>query len=171
MTKGLAQFIGSDPTHVHLGRFIAGVIYALQEYDHLVAATPKQRQTDLFYSNELQQLLSGFQTSTPPPRNWLRGFFYNAAAMRLDAAWERSLRVILKDTTKKGNLSTLYNTLRRSDEPTLAEFDKSSCKRVRDEVNDLKHRDQGPADDIREDSEILREGLKELLDLLRRRAP
>jgi hypothetical protein len=143
-------------------------MYALEEYDRLATAAPKQTQTDSFYSNELKQLLSAIQDGEAPPPNWLRGFFYNAAVMRLDAAWERSLRVILKDTTKKGNLRELYNKLRGS-EPTLPEYDDSICNQVRNEVNDLKHQDKGPSEDIRENPEVLREGLKQLLDLLNRR--
>jgi hypothetical protein len=130
MTTDLTQIIGSDSAHVHLGRFIAGVMYALAEYDRLATVAPKQRQTDSFYSNELKHLLSAIQDAEAPPPNWLRGFFYNAAVMRLDAAWERSLRVILKDPTKKGNLKKLYNKVRGS-RPTLPEYDDSICNRVR----------------------------------------
>jgi hypothetical protein len=145
--------------------FIAGVMYALEEYNRLATVAPKQKQTESFYSKELEHLLSAVQDAKALPTNWLRGFFYNAAAMRLDAAWERSLRVILKDSTKKRNLRKLYNKVRGS-KPSLPEYDDSICNQVRNEVNDLKHQDKGPSEDIRENPEVLREGLKQLLDLL-----
>ena|SRR5215471_9151118 len=160
---GLSQFVDSDAAHVHLSRFIAGVMYALEEYERLATIVPKHKQTDSFYCNELKHLLSAIQDRKAPPPNWLRGFFYNAAVMRLDAAWERSLKIILK--TKKGNLRELYKKLRRRN-PTLPEYDDSICKRVRKEVNDLKHQDKGPSEDTRENPAILREALKQLLDLL-----
>ncbi len=95
MATALTQLAGSDVEHVHLGRFIGGVMYALEEYHRLATAVPKQPRSNQFYSDELNHLLSAIQGAVAPPPNWLRGFFYNAAVMRLDAAWERSLRVIL----------------------------------------------------------------------------
>ena len=104
MATALTQLAGSDDKYVHLVRFICGVIYDFEEYTRLETDAPKQAQSDKFYSNELKHLMSAIQGAVAPPPNWLRGFFYNAAVMRLDAAWERSLRVILQDTTTKGNL-------------------------------------------------------------------
>ncbi len=87
--------------------------------------------------------------------------------MRLDAAWERSLRIILQDTTTQ-SLKDLYKKLRES-EPALPEYDNSVCRQVREEVNALKHQAKGPSDDIREKPKVLRDGLEQLLSLLNRR--
>ena len=88
--------------------------------------------------------------------------------MRLDAAWERSLRVILQDTTKKNhNLKYFYDKLRKN-ERDLPEYGNSICKLVRDEVNGLKLQDKGPLEDIREKPKVLREALEQLLILLKK---
>jgi len=164
----LTRLADSDAEHIHLGRFIGGVVYALEEYDRLALVAPKEPKSDKFYSDEVQNLLSSIQGGVNPPANWLRGFFYNAAVMRLDAAWERSIRVILRDNNKKSNGPGLYKKLCRS-EPALSEYNDSMFKRVRKEVNALKHEHQGPSVDIRENPEVLREGLEQLLGLLKRR--
>jgi len=163
MSAVLSQLARSDPKNIHLYRFIGGVLYALGEYDHLATMETKQAQSDQFYSDELQSLL---KDSDSPPLNWLRGFFYNAAVLRLDAAWERSLRVLLDGTTK-GDLRELYNKLRNKEQFLhLPEYDKAPCKLVREEVNDLKHQVAGPSEDMRERPEVVKDGLKQLLDLL-----
>ena len=164
----LAELTGPDAERIHLGRFISGVVYALQQYERLAIAAPKKTQSNEFYQNELMGLLIALQGGVAPPSNWLRGFFYNAAIMRLDAAWERSLLVVLRDTSKKANGPELYKKLCQS-EPTLPDYDNSIFKQVRREVNALKHNDEGPSEDIREEPAILRKGLEELLSLLKRR--
>lgn len=162
----LEQLAKAGSEHVHLCRFIAGVAYALDRYGRLAAVAPKQERSDEFYADETLQLLMAMSRAVDPPANWLRGFFYNAAIMRLDAAWERSLRTILRDTTG-ANGRTLYGRLRDA-EPTLPAYNDSVFKQVRKEVNALKHRDQGASEDIREKPEVVQQGLKELLTLLER---
>lgn len=161
----LLELASSDPKNVHLYRFIGGVLYALEEYDRLATTAPKLAQSDRLYSDELTHLLKDF--SAPPP-NWLRGFFYNAAVMRLDAAWERALRVLLNDTTTQGNLKSLYDKLPKAD-LSLPEYNNAICNTVRLEVNALKHTDTGPSEAMREKPEVLQDGLKQLLDLLHQR--
>ena len=164
----LAELAGPDAERIHLGRFIGGVVYALQQYEHLAIATPKEIQSDEFYQNEFMGLLRALQGGLAPPSNWLRGFLYNAALMRLDAAWERSLLVVLRDTSKKANGPELYKKLCQS-EPTLPDYDNSIFKQVRRELNALKHKAEGPSGDIREEPAILRTGLEDLLSLVKRR--
>lgn len=168
MATTLTQLGKSDAQHVHLYRFVWGVLYALEEYERLATIAPKQTQSDQSYSDEFKHLQKAFQDSVAPPPSWLRGFFYNAAVMRLDAAWERSLRVILNKTTMKGNLEELYKCL-RTKEPTLPEYEQAICKQVRAEVGFLKHQDTGPSEDMRERPEVVRDGLKQLVDLLHRK--
>lgn len=163
----LEQLVKTGSENVHLGRFIAGVAYALEQYERLAAIVPKQDRSDEFYSDETLQLLSSIRRPVEPPANWLRGFFYNAAIMRLDAAWERSLRVILRDTTD-ANGPTLYAQLLPT-EPTLPAYESSIFKQVRKEVNALKHKLEGASEDIREKPEVVQQGLEELLALLERR--
>jgi hypothetical protein len=162
----LEHLARADSEHVHLSRLVAGVAYALEEYDRLVDIAPKLDRPNEFYAREALQVLDALRTAANPPANWLRGFFYNAAVMRLDAAWERSLRVVLQDKTK-ANGPALYNLLRQS-EPTIPQYDDSIFKRVRVEVNHLKHRDEGPPQETREQPEIVRQGLQQLLALLER---
>ncbi len=73
MAAALTQLADSDAKYVHLGRFIGGVMYALEEYTRLETAAPKQTQSDKFYSNELKHLMSAIQGAIAPPPDWLRG--------------------------------------------------------------------------------------------------
>jgi hypothetical protein len=160
----LIRLAASSSERVHLGRFIAGVFYAIEEYDRLAIVAPKQTQTGEFYSQELLDVLSAIESPTPPPTNWLRGFFFNAAIMRLDAAWERALRIILSDTSKNSKGPDLYNRVYG-----VGAYTGSIFERIRTEVSALKHNIEGPKEDIREKKEVLLDGLAELLNLVKER--
>lgn len=165
----LENLISNSPEHIHLWRFIAGAVFALQTYDNLAERWSKSEQSDEFYAQEALDVLSSLRSNTTPSANWQRGFFYNAAVMRLDAAWERSLRIILAEPND-GDGPGLYERL-RSMEAGMAAYDDSRFSRVRKEVNGLKHQVQGAREAIREQPEILRGCLQDLLVLIARRFP
>jgi len=148
--------------HLHLSRLIAGVVYALEEYNRLAILAPKEPQTDQYYLDELQHLLSVFQSAAGPPNNWLRVFFYNDGILRLDAAWEWTLRIIKKDV--KTSARVLYNKIFVYETYTGSIF-----QQVRTEVNVLKHDFRGLLEEIRENPAILSEGLVQLLSLVKQR--
>ena len=167
--SALETLIHNAPEHIHLWRFIEGAVFALQSYDDLAVRSSKSEQTDEFYRNEAVEMLMNLRSNTPPPPNWLRGFFYNAAVMRLDAAWERSMRIILAEPND-GDGPGLYERLRHT-KAGMAAYDDSRFSRVRKEVNALKHQGQGARDAIREQPEVLRGCLQDLLVLLERNFP
>ena len=155
----LNRLTRSSPRHIHLWPFLSGVAYALDEYDGLAASAPKGKMTDEAYLQETLAVLAAVGTGVAPPTNWLRGFIYNAAITRLDAGWERSLRAILGDGSKT-NGRTLYNKVRTSVAPQLPPYSSSSFKAVRDEVNGLKHYQEGAPEAIRENPTVLRGGFQ-----------
>jgi len=159
----LTQLAASGAEQLHLSRFIAGVIYALEEYERLTIISPKRLQTDQFFSEELQNLLNSIESTLPPP-NWLRGFFYNAAIMRLDAVWERTLRIILIDDRFEVDGSDLYERVFVNQK-----YYGSIFHHMRTEVNHLKHRFGGLPNAVRENPTVLRDGLTELLSLVKQR--
>ena len=158
----LRRLMHDAPEHIHLWRFIAGVAYAMEQYERLAVLSPKVDRSDQFYVDQTLSVLENLNTGAEPERDWLRGFFYNAGLMRLDAAWERSLRTILG---KKGAGPTLYNFL-RADDPALPEYKSSLFGSVREEVNALKHDEKGAPEELRERSNVQRESLWQLLALL-----
>lgn len=161
----MRRLMHDTPEHMHLWRFIVGVVYALEKYERLAVFSPKVERSNQFYIDQTLSVLEKLNTGTEPEADWLRGFFYNAGLMRLDAAWERSLQTIFG---KKGNGPTLYDLLRASD-PGLPEYKGSLFESVREEVNALKHDEEGASEKLRERPNILRESLWQLLSLLERR--
>jgi hypothetical protein len=167
-THAIEKLIKSKEDHIHLWRFLSGAVFALKKYDHLAATWPKSNEPDETYKEEALKALASIQANTEPPGPWLRGFFYNAAVMRLDAAWERSIRVILAYSRQWDGAPRLYGRLRKID-PDLPKYDKSRFKLVRDEVNALKHAKHGASEQDREKPEILHGALEDLLVLLHRK--
>ena len=161
----MRRLMHAAPEHIHLWRFIAGVAYALEQYERLAVLSPKVDRSDQFYVDQMLSILENLNTGAEQEGGWLRGFFYNAGLMRLDAAWERSLRTILG---KKGNGPELYNLL-RADDPALPEYTGSLFESVRKEVNELKHDEHGASEKLRERPNIQRESLWQLLALLEHR--
>jgi len=167
-THTLQELIQKKEDHIHLWRFVAGVVFALDHYDLLSKRYPSSAKPRSYKSESLN-LLRAISAGAEPPGNWQRGFFYNSAIMRLDAAWERSIHAILNSPeTKQLSAKQLWRDLRRI-EPSLPAYDKSKFKPVRDEVNALKHDVGGAPEPIRERPDVLREGLEALLLLLERR--
>ena len=167
-TSVLDRLMNNKEEHIHLWRMIAGAVFAVKKYNDLKSTWPKSDQTNEFYKAEALEVLTSIQANTEPPGSWLRGFYYNAAVMRLDAAWERSIRIILSYSRQRDGAPELYKRLRKI-ESHLPKYNKSQFRLIRDEVNALKHAKHGAAEQIRERPEILDGALEDLLTLLDKR--
>lgn len=159
----LDNLAAQAPKHVHLWRFVAGTVFALQRYETIHPASAPTA-----YEAETSELLGALRRGDNPPPLWLKGFFYNAALMRLDAAWERGLRVLLNvDEKERLDGPKLYERLLVTT-PSLPVYKDSAFCAVRIEVNNLKHR-AGGVDEPWEKPVVLHEGLNALVLLLRDR--
>ena len=146
------------PDHFHLWRFLAGALYAYSRY--CAAGTEVGERTDAFYRAEARTVLEALRHNVDPPGTWQRGFFYNAAIMRLDAAWERSLQILLNQSRGKG--PALYEAL-QSQVESLPPYEESAFRAVRREVNALKHQPKGAPEGLRENPMAIKNGITVLL--------
>lgn len=164
---------------VHSWRFLTGVVYALNQY-HLVAnqCPPGKTENEEAYIQETHKILSRVLGRPYPYDRWLRGFYYNAALMRLDACYERLFRAYLRDKLgerkcpkcKKPEIDgqELYKQIRNEFSSLFTKnFDDSSFGKVRREVNSLKHLVGGADPAQREKPKLLYSALKELIDFIR----
>jgi hypothetical protein len=174
--------LSAVPELVHFWRFLAGVLYALSRHDKLADSysstnVPSANE----YIQETNELLSSILEKRPPNRGWLKGFYYNAALMRLDACYERSFRAYLDSSLKKrdGKCPScgkdkidgpyLYEKIRNDFGSLFPEkaYEKSNFGRVRHEVNGLKHYEGGAEITEREQSAVLHAALTELTAFLK----
>lgn len=80
----------SYPALTHSWRFAGSAVWAMRRYQSLAEKVAYQvPATEAVYiadtGHNLEQLTIGHE----PSLDWERGFWYNAAIMRLDALWER----------------------------------------------------------------------------------
>lgn len=165
MLVALGDLVAAVPELIHLWRFLCGAAYAVIEYERL-AQIPAGIRAEDDYVHETMALLRTLPIGGVLPAAWLRGFYYNAAVMRADASWERSLKALLNDHSKNDG-PALYRRA-RNDLPSLfsAPYRDSSFAKVRHEVNALKHRLGGVPPLNREQPEVVISALQELFGLL-----
>lgn len=164
---------------LHCWRFLAGVVYALDQYNQIANVCPLATLSDDEYIQEADNVFASILTNKLPPENWLRGFYYNAALMRLDAAYERFFKAYL-DGKCNLNLKCTECDKNKTDGPYLyaeirkefsslfpeKKFEDSNFWKVRHEVNSLKHYIGGANLAEREQPAILRQALDELVAFL-----
>ena len=180
LTQNIKNNLADFPALLHCWRFLVGVVYALNQYTKIANSCPFTTLSDDEYVQETDNVLTSISKNTPPAENWLRGFFYNAALMRLDAAYERFFKAYLDG---KCNLNLectacdknkidgpyLYAEIRKEFSSLFSEkkFEDSNFGKVRHEVNSLKHYIGGANLTEREQPEILRQALDELIAFLK----
>ncbi len=161
--KCLADF----PELVHCWRFLAGVIYALLRYAEISSCSSSESISDeKAYIQEMDIVLTSILNNETPKENWQKGFYYNAALMRLDAAYERFFKAYLGRQGMDG--PKLYKEIRDKFSSLFPkEFEDSNFGKVRHEVNSLKHYVGGADLTEREQPEILQQALIELVAFLK----
>lgn len=168
VSENFQRLVANVPELVHSWRFLAGVLYALDQYYQIADRSPRPELTDERYLEETMELLSCIKEGQFPAENWLRAFFYNAAVMRLDAAYERFFRACLSEGSKNMKGPKLYKKIRMKFPSCFPyeEFKDSPFGQIRKEVNSLKH-DPGGADaSQRELPDVLHSAMKELVAFL-----
>ena len=178
----LEKSLSNVPKLVHSWRFLAGVVFALNEY-HRVAndCPPRETKDEEAYIEETRTILPRVLERPYPSDDWLRGFYYNAALMRLDACYERLFKAYLVDKLhdsekcleckKKIDGPYLYRKIREDFKSLfpVEEFEKSNFGVIRQEVNDLKHFPGGAERFRREQPRRLESALDELMTFIRNR--
>lgn len=177
VVQSIKKSLSDVPELVHSWRFLAGVVYALNQYYQVTDHNPTTKIADeKEYIPETDDVLSHILEKGHPIRNWLRGFYYNTGLMRLDACYERIFKAYLGIKERKcpscGNKIDGYYLYEKiiHDFSSLfpeKEYQKSNFGKVRHEVNSLKHYEGGANLTEREDPELLHQALTELVAFLR----
>ena len=183
VVQSIKKSLSDVPELVHSWRFLAGVVYALNQYYQVTDHYPTTKIADeKEYIQETDDVLSHILEKEHPNRNWLRGFYYNAGVIRLDACYERIFKAYLgsslnnKEETKcpscgknKIDGPYLYKKIRHDFSSLFSEeqYEKSNFGKVRHEVNSLKHYEGGADLTEREQPELLHRALTELVAFLR----
>jgi len=180
LANNLKKRLSDVPELVHEWRFLSGVVYALDKYNQISDHSQAKNSVDKkAYIGETEDVISSILKKQEPPVGWLRGFYYNAALMRLDATYERFFKAYLDGKyneheecpkSKKSKLDgpVMYEKIRKEFSSLFQEekYEDSNFHKVRTTVNNLKH-DIGGADPMkREQPEVLHRALTELLDFL-----
>ena len=162
----IKKCLANCPELVHCWRFLTGVVYALDEYYQIVNVIASTKMKEQEYIQEADNVLTSILNNQTPTENWLRGFYYNAALMRLDAAYERFFKAFIGKQGIDG--PKLYKEIRNklSSLFLIKKYEDSNFGKVRHEVNSLKHYVGGADLMEREKPEILQQALNELVALL-----
>ncbi len=158
----VSTLVREVPALVHTWRFAAGALFALSEWYRLAEKTPQVRHVETKYISDVERLVDAIRDGVPPDDEWLRGFHYNAAVMRIDALYERLFRAVLGDKSKVDG-AALYASLQTHYSRLLPEaYKRSLFASVREEANSLKHYVGGAAPSLRERVTILCTALEHL---------
>lgn len=143
------------------------MVYAVNRYHHISDSCMAIKVSDEdAYIKDTKDVLSNILIleKEHPNSNWLKGFYYNAAIMRVDTCYERLFRAYLE--TEKGDGPDLYEDIQGSLSHLfpIESYKDSNFGKVRKRiVNCLKHDVHGVKIKDRENVELLESALKELL--------
>ncbi|MBM4350306.1 MAG: hypothetical protein FJ106_10540 [Deltaproteobacteria bacterium] len=155
-----AELAQELPGLIHTWRFAVGAIYALYQSYHLAQVIPQRDRREVEYVADTFEVIEAIRANATPPEDWMRGFYYNAAVMRVDVLYERLLRALLNDTSKTSG-PDLYSRAHAQFPRQLPElYERSLFAGVREEVNSLKHDIGGAVPRLRERLTHLRNALE-----------
>lgn len=77
---------------------------------------------------------------------WMAGFHFNSALLRLAAVYQRTLKVVTKNTDSDKDVGTLLSELREKHKGWAGNWTNTHIRKVHKEVNDLKHASKGKID-------------------------
>lgn len=168
VVQSIKKSISDVPELVHSWRFLSGVVYALNQYYQVTNHCPATKIDDGNIIQETDDVLSRISEKEQPSRNWLRGFYYNAGIMRLDACYERIFKAYLGREENKINGPDLYENIRQDFSLLFPEeYKESNFGKIRHEVNSLKHFMGGADSAEREQPELLYRALTELVAFIK----
>ena len=164
--EDLRAYSKQYPALVHSWRFGVSAVWAMKRYYDLASIAPPLPQTDAqAYLEDTERNASAFVEGKAPSPDWERGFWYNAAVMRMDALWERLFK-FGRPQEKKSNGEKLYACIACQTDVLPTKYQGSALERVRRTVNDLKHEPGGVRTEQLEDSDLPAEAMNLLLRVL-----
>ena len=182
VVQSIKKSLSDVPELVHSWRFLAGVVYALEQYYQITDHYPTTKIADeKEYIRETVDVLAHILAKECQNRNWTRGFYYNAAVMRLDACYERIFKAYLGNFNNEEESKCpscgkntidgprLYKKIRDDFSSLFSEkkYEESNFGKIRKEVNSLKHYEGGTDLTEREQPELLHRALSELVAFIR----
>jgi hypothetical protein len=174
----IQKFIKVTPDLIHTWRFLIGAVYALQYRIQMGTSDESNSPSShLDFVKPTETLLKKILTGGKINLKWRAGFWYNAAVMRIDACYERIFRVMLSEDSNNKNLRNanakeLWNALQEKlknegfKNILPCGFQDSEWKKLRTEVNSLKHHYFGAPQAIRMKTERTLLALEELLRII-----
>ena len=160
--RGIAE---AHPHLIHTWRFAASALWAMRQY-YTTRLDDSTHFDDSSYVIDTFNNLEALRDDKPLSPNWMRGFWFNAAIMRLDGLWERCFKVIVTNAADRRNGPTLYRKCCQALE-IPGDYRQSPYCKVRRIVNQLKHVEHGASADNREHPDLPIELLNALLVVIR----
>lgn len=161
--KDIRKLVSDYPALTHTWRFATSAVLAAGSYYAADEKHPPKanRNEDSFIEDTIENIdavLAGNGVSL----DWVRGFWFNAAVMRLDSLWERLFKLFVPPEVDC-NGPSLYRLVQARSSCLVLPYQASSFGLVREVVNKLKHEPGGAEVDNRESRDL---PLKALADFL-----
>jgi hypothetical protein len=163
----IRELIDEYPRLTHTWRFAASAVWAMGRY---YAADKVYRPTSIHedaYVEDTKTNIDALIENNRLSEDWERGFWFNAAIMRLDALWERLFKLYVPSGVDCNGPSLYALVQARRETPSTEKYDVSTFGRIRQIVNQLKHDAGGAHPSIREDRELPVQMMEDLLAIIR----
>jgi hypothetical protein len=131
---------------------------------------PPQNIPEDDYVEDTKTNINALMKNKAISQDWERGFWFNAAIMRLDALWERLFKLFIPVGVDCNGPSLYVLVQERRATPSSHTYEDSSFGKVRQIVNQLKHELGGASPIIRENRELPMQMTKDLLAVIKDRA-
>ena len=159
------------PDLVHTWRFAAGAAFALLRRVEVGSSDEATSLEESAFLPRTATLLVKIRLGALVEPEWLAGFWYNAAIMRIDALYERLFRAMTQNSDPRARAMDLYTQARDMFPDVLArtiglKYNTTLWKKVREEVNALKHFVAGADSSLRMNTERTLSALEHLLAFL-----
>jgi hypothetical protein len=152
----------------HSWRFATSALWAMQNYYTANALEPAPSTvSEATYVQDTKQNLDALIVGKPFSKDWERGFWFNAAIMRLDALWERFFKLFIPSGVNCDGPCLYHLVQARRAIHEIDKYENSSFGKVRKIVNQLKHEPGGAHPSIRENHELPVEMFEDLLVVIR----
>lgn len=167
LLREIDSLVDRYPRLIHTWRFAASAVWALDRYYAADAERPPRVIPEQDFVRDTKENIKGLLGNGVVSRDWERGFWFNAAIMRLDALWERVFKLFLPDGVDCSGPSLYFLVEDRRSTPSRLEYKNSSFGQIRQIVNQLKHEPGGAHPNIRENRELPIQAIGDLLAVLK----
>lgn len=166
LLQKIDALVDKYPRLIHSWRFAVGAMWALGHYYAADAQRPGNSISEEEYIPDTKTAIKALADDKPMSEDWERGFWFNAAIMRIDAFWERIFTMCLPAGVDVNGPSLYLLVQDRKAVPSNLAYSASSFGRVRKIVNQLKHEPGGAHPTIREDRDLPMQAMQDVLAVL-----